>query len=140
MFTKEETEKIKKTIIDAELETSGEIRVHIGKKCMGDPYEKAIKVFNKLGMHRTELRNGVLIFLAPQQQKLAIIGDEGINNKVPDNFWDNIKDTMINHFKSNDIIQGLTDGITQSALQLKEHFPYTDNDKDELSNEITFDK
>ena len=77
---------------------------------------------------------------APQQQKLAIIGDQGINNKVPDNFWDNIKDTMISHFKSSNFVQGLTEGIIQSGLQLKEHFPYTVNDKDELSNEITFDK
>ena len=122
----------------AELNTSGEIRVHIDKKCKIDPIDKAIEVFEKLGMQNTELRNGVLIYVATSNKKLAIIGDEGINNAVSENFWDDIKDEMISHFKNGDFTAGLSNGIIKSGQQLKKHFPYQSDDVDELSNEISF--
>ncbi len=135
-------ENDKKTIVDAitkaELNTSGEIRVHIDKKCKIDPIDKAIEVFEKLGMQNTELRNGVLIYVATSNKKLAIIGDEGINNAVSENFWDDIKDEMISHFKNGDFTAGLSNGIIKSGQQLKKHFPYQSDDVDELSNEISF--
>lgn len=135
-------EKDKNTIVDAitsaELNTSGEIRVHIDKKCKIDPIDKAIEVFEKLGMQNTEQRNGVLIYLATDNKKLAIVGDKGINNVVEDNFWDDIKNEMITHFKNGEFALGLSNGIIKSGEQLKTHFPYKSDDTNELTNEISF--
>src|SRR5699024_10333035 len=99
-FTDRQREAIQQAIEQAELNTSGEIRVHIDKKCKEDPVKKAVEVFEKLGMHKTELKNGVLIYVAMDDQKLAIVGDKGINDVVPDHFWDDERDMMIGYFKN----------------------------------------
>ena len=86
-----DNEKIVAAIKEAELNTSGEIRVHIESTCKSNPYDRAVYIFNYLKMYKTVARNGVLIYVAVKSQKFAIIGDEGINNAVPDDFWDKIK-------------------------------------------------
>jgi len=87
-LTKDEQAQIVKAIESAELNTSGEIRVHLESLCSGDPFKRAVYLFNKLKMHKTKDRNGVLIYIAFESKKFAIIGDSGINEKVSDNFWD----------------------------------------------------
>ena len=138
MFNKTEKKTIVDAITEAELNTSGEIRIHIDKKCKNNPIDKAVKIFEKLGMHKTEHRNGVLIYIATSNKKLAIIGDEGINRVVTENFWDEIKDEMISHFKDDNFIVGLSNGIIKAGQQLKKHFPYKSDDINELTNEISF--
>ena len=139
-FTKEEKEDITFAIKNAELDTSVEIRVHIENTCKGDAKDQAAYLFNKLEMHKTELRNGVLFFLAVKNRKFAILGDMGINQKVPENFWDDIRDTMLDHFRENKFADGLVEGITMAGKQLKEHFPYQTDDVNELPDEISFGK
>jgi len=138
MFTQDEKEQIVAAISEAELNTSGEIRVHIEKKCKTDPIDKAIEIFEKLGMQNTKERNGVLIYVATANNKLAIVGDKGINNVVDENFWEEIKNDMITHFKNGDFPKGLSNGILKAGEQLKTHFPYASDDTNELSNEISF--
>ena len=137
-FTQSQKESIQSAIANAELNTSGEIRVHIDNKCAVAPVEKAIEVFEKLKMHETELRNGVLIYVAVQDHKLAIVGDQGINDAVAHNFWDEIKNNLIESFKKGLYAEGLSDGINAAGMQLKAHFPYQSDDTNELSNEISF--
>ena len=137
-FTKEEKEDITLAIKNAELDTSGEIRVHIENTCKGDAKDQAAYLFEKLSMHKTELRNGVWFYLAVKNRKFAILGDVGINQKVPENFWDNIRDTMLGRFRENKFTDGLVEGITMAGKQLKEHFPYQTDDVNELSDEISF--
>ena len=137
-FSQAQKEAIQSAIAEAELNTSGEIRVHIDDRCPVAPVEKAIEVFEKLKMHETELRNGVLIYLALKDHKLAIVGDQGINDAVADNFWDEIKNNLIESFKKGLYAEGLTDGIKSAGKQLKAHFPYQSDDINELSNEISF--
>src|SRR6478735_3091048 len=86
-FTETEQQQIIEAIKQAELNTSGEIRLHIEPTCDGDPYERAQKVFESLGMQTTELKNGVLFYLAYKSKKFAIIGDKGIHEKVSQQFW-----------------------------------------------------
>ena len=131
---------IEQAIHGAEENTSGEIRVHIDSRCKGDVLDAAAWVFGKLGMHKTHLRNGVLIYLAVQDQKFAIIGDAGINQKVPANFWDNIKTDMESHFRTGEFTTGLVHGITMTGNQLKTHFPHQKDDVNELPDEISFGK
>jgi uncharacterized membrane protein len=124
----------------AELNTSGEIRLHIENKCKEDVFDRAAGVFDLLNMHRTKLRNGVLFYLATSDRKFAILGDIGINAKVPVNFWEDIHSTVTEYFKQEKYVEGLCKGISMSGEQLKQHFPYQQSDKNELSDEISFGK
>ena len=118
-FTKDEQNLIKQAIAKAELNTSGEVRVHIDNKCNGDVLDVAANQFKKLDMHKTELRNGVLFYLSVSNRKFAILGDKGINEKVPANFWDIIRDEMAIHFKQNNFVEGLSKGIAMAGEKLK---------------------
>lgn len=137
-FTEKQQEEIIKSIENAELNTSGEIRLHLENTCKSDPVKRAIEVFEKLGMHETKLRNGVLFYLSINDKKIAVIGDKGINDIVPTNFWDDIKNEIINHFKNNQFTDGLCKGIEKAGEKLKIHFPFDSNDTNELSNDISF--
>ena len=139
-FTEQQQEDIKMAIMDAELDTSGEIRVHIENTLVGDNMDRAAYLFKKLGMYKTEKRNGVLIYLAVKNRRFAIIGDSGINAVVPSNFWDEIKNAMIYHFRDSMFTEGLVEAIAMTGHQLKKHFPYLKGDVNELSDEISFGK
>jgi len=139
-FTKKEKEEIQKAILNAELDTSGEIRVHIETNCEGEVLDRTAYLFKKIGMQKTELRNGVLIYLAVQSHKFAIIGDKGINAVVPENFWDAIKEKMTTYFEKEEFVHGLAEGIEQTGKQLKKHYPRHLDDINELSDEISFGK
>ena len=137
-FTKEEQQKIVAAIKEAELNTSGEIRVHIENHCKEEALERAAEVFYDLKMNRTAARNGILFYLAVKDRKFAIIGDEGINKEVEHDFWNDIKDEMISNFKENKFAEGLIAGILKCGDKLKKHFPYQNYDVNELSDEISF--
>ncbi len=137
-FTKEEGNRIIAAIRAAELNTSGEIRVHIEAKCKGDIMKQAQKTFRKLGMKKTVARNGVLFFIAPERRSFAIIGDEGIDAVVPANFWDDVKNRLQTNFRTAKFEQGITEGIQLVGEKLKAHFPYQDDDANELPDEISY--
>ncbi len=136
-LTQEEEQEIVEAIRMAEKETSGEIRIHLEKTTSIAPYDRALEVFNFLKMDQTELKNGVLIYLAVKDKKFAICGDKGINDQVEVDFWDSTKEAMSNQFKKGNFKQGLIDGITMAGEQLQKYFPYLENDTNELSNEIS---
>lgn len=138
MFSPQDQEKIKNAIISAEKNTSGEIKVHIELYCKTNPMQRAIQLFNQLELYRTAARNGVLIYLAYKDHKFAILGDEGIHTIVGQDFWDTTKDVMIGHFKNGQYLQGLCEGIEKAGEQLKTNFPYQSDDKNELSDDISF--
>jgi uncharacterized membrane protein len=138
-FSEAEQLSIVQAIRDAEKDTSGEIRVHLDKTCSGDPYKKAIKVFENLDMHKTAQRNGVLFYLSIDDHKLAIIGDKGIDEKVPADFWHVILEEIVQLFKQGKLAEGLTHGIAKAGQQLSTFFPYHKDDHNELSNDISFD-
>ncbi len=139
-FTKEEKEKIAASIREAENTTSGEVRVHLEKGCKEDVMDRAAHIFEKLEMHKTELRNGVLFYLAVEDQKFAILGDAGINAVTPETFWDDIKAKMLQHFKNGRFAEGLVEGIKMSGEALKKHFPHQKDDVNELSDDISYGK
>ena len=136
-LTKAEEQEIVKAIGKAEKNTSGEIRVHIEKEISVAAIDRAMEVFRNLNMENTQERNGVIIYVAVKSKQFAIYGDKGINEKVGDDFWNSTKDAMANHFKEGNFKQGLIDGVLNAGEQLKTHFPYEDNDINELSNEIS---
>lgn len=137
-FSSEEQKQISEAIAAAEKATSGEIRICMEKSCSEDVLDRAANYFHKLGMDKTELRNGVLIYLATTDHKFAIIGDAGINKVVPENFWDSTKEAMLTHFKSGELAAGIVTGIRLAGEQLATYFPCLDGDKNELSDEIDY--
>lgn len=129
----------------AEKNTSGEIRVHLEPRSISaeepnehiDAFDRAAEVFDMLSMHNTKERNGVLIYVAVKDRTLVIMGDQGINDIVGQNFWESTKDIIINHFKNGEMKQGLVEGILKAGEQLKKHFPHKEEDKNELPDDIS---
>jgi uncharacterized membrane protein len=139
-FTEQQKKAIQEAIAKAELNTSGEIRVHIDNACKEDVLDKATITFHRLKMDATGLRNGVLFYLAVKDHKFAILGDKGINEKVPADFWDHIKEEMLVHFKQQQFTEGLCKGIGMAGEKLKLNFPLLENDSNELTNDVSFGK
>ena len=139
-FSLREQEEIRLAIKEAELDTSGVIRVHVENSCKGDVLDRAAYVFKQLGMEKTELRNGVLIYLAIKHRKFAIIGDKGINSVVPSDFWDTIKKEMMDSFRREEFRAGLCKAIAAVGENLKKYFTYKKDDVNELTNDISFGK
>jgi len=139
-FSEAEKEQIVNAIRQAELNTSGEIRLHVELHCKEDVLDHAAFIFERLNMHETEQRNGVLFYIAVEDRKLAILGDVGINSAVPQGFWNDIKEDMVTHFKQGSFAQGLAEGILMAGEQLKKYFPYKDDDVNELPDDISFGK
>lgn len=137
-FSLEQIRQIEAAIQSAEKNTSGEIRVHIENHCKTDAVKCATEMFQKLGMHKTDLRNGVMFYLAVKDKKFAVIGDEGIHKHVPTGFWDLVRDKMQEQFKHEKFTEGLCEGIEMTGIELKKYFTLSSNDKDELSNEVMF--
>jgi uncharacterized membrane protein len=136
-LTDQEEQEIIEVIKEAERNTSGEIRVHLEKSLDREPIARAQELFHLLGMDKTADKNGVLFYVAVDDHKFAIIGDEGIDKVVPDNFWESIKDEVINEFVKGNSKTGLVKGIRHAGDKLKEYFPYNNKDDNELSDEIS---
>ncbi len=137
-LTSYEEQKVLQAIADAELETSGEVRLHMDKWCKTDPLYKAKNLFAHLGMDKTKERNGVLIYVAVKEKKFAIVGDEGIDKVVPEDFWESTKEIIKMHLAKGELVAGLEAGIAEVGIQLKQFFPYQSDDKNELPNEISY--
>src|SRR5580692_11111796 len=106
-FSDEQKQQIRAAVQRLELKTTGEIRLHVEGDCKDDAYERALHVFHKLHMHKTKHRNAVLFYLAINHNKFAIVGDEGIHKKVPENFWVTVKDHVIAQFKQGKFTEGI---------------------------------
>lgn len=137
-FTEEQKAAMVAAIQQAEKATSGEIRVHIENHCRKNVLDRAADVFAQLKMHKTAARNGVLVYVALEDRKLAILGDAGINAKVPANFWEGIKIRMVEQFKQGLITEGISEAVLSAGNALKTYFPYQTDDKNELPDDISF--
>jgi uncharacterized membrane protein len=136
-LTATQEKQIIEAIKKSEKNTSGEIRVHIEKSTDKPPMERALEVFHFLKMDATKLRNGVLLYIAVESRKFVILGDEGINNKVPDDFWETEKEMVLSYFSKGEFSKGLVLAINKVGEKLKNFFPYQSNDTNELSDEIS---
>ena len=131
--------RIVDAIAAAEKETSGEIRVHIQPRTgSGEIRDVAERTFERLGMTKTQLRNGVLLFIASEDRQFTILGDSGIHDKVPAGFWDDVIAKLTSRFKAGEFSDGIVEAIEAAGEHLAAYFPRSDKDVDELSNEIDF--
>lgn len=132
-------ERIVQAICTAEEKTSGEIRVHIQPKAHGEIRNVAERTFERLGMTKTDLRSGVLLFIATEEQRFVILGDAGINEKVPAGFWDEIAAKLTIRFKNREFTDGIVEAIHSAGEELRHYFPRAEGDVNELTNEINVD-
>lgn len=138
-FSADEQKRILEAIEKAEDHTSGEIRLHLEGRCpTEEPLDHAKELFFQLEMDKTAQRNGVLIYLATASHRFAILGDEGIHRVVPENFWEDVKELMVSHFREDDFGQGMVEGIGRIGEKLHEFFPWQSDDANELPDEISF--
>ena len=136
-LTAQEEQQIIEAINKAELETSGEIRVHIEKGLTENCIERAKEVFNYLKMQETKDKNGVLFYVSVHNKSFAILGDSGIDKVVPNDFWESVKNIVTSEFSKGNKVEGLVKGITEAGKKLKYYFPYHSKDTNELTNEIS---
>jgi uncharacterized membrane protein len=131
--------RIVEAINTAEQLTSGEIRVHVQPRARGEIRNVAERTFERLGMTKTALRNGVLLFIASEEQRFVILGDEGIDAKVPAGFWDEIAAKLTIRFKQQEFTDGIVETIHSAGEQLRHYFPRAHDDVNELVNDINID-
>lgn len=137
-FTQEQKDAMVSAIQQAEKDTSGEIRIHFENHTKREILDRAAQVFAELKMHKTALRNGVLIYIVLEDKKLAILGDAGLNAKVPANFWDGIKNRMVEKFKAGQVCEGICEAVREAGVQLKTYFPCQEDDVNELPDDLSF--
>lgn len=137
LFGEADCRRLEEAIHAAESGTSGEIRVHIDDLCEEDVMDRAAFLFSELEMHKTALRNGVLIYVSIIDHKMAIIGDAGIHSRTGTAFWEDTRKGMISFFQKEQWMEGLSFGIRSAGEKLKEFFPHAHNDTNELPNTIT---
>ena len=134
-------ERVKQAIEQAERRTSGEIVVSVSPFFWGSVQRAAERAFARLGVSRTNDRNGVLIFIVPSRRQFVVLGDQGIHARVGQAFWDGVAEALSVRFRADDITGALLDGIDRIGRELAAHFPYQGaRDVDELSNEPDFGK
>ncbi len=137
MLTQTDIRRVSAAIAEAELQTSGEIRVHVEPGMKGDVMDCAVRVFQRLKMHRTKERNGVLILVAPRRRAFVILGDTGIHDKVPPGFWESVRDVMQSHFREGRTVEGILAGVQRAGEELRAYFPSKPDDRNELPNVVT---
>ncbi len=132
-------EAVRRAVALAEAGSSAEIRVHLDHKCPGDPMARAVAVFERLGMHRTAERHGVLIYVAVTDRKLAVIGDQGIHERVGEAYWRRLVADVIAHFREERPRDGFLHAVRDVAAALRQHFPRRPDDQNELSDEVSIE-
>jgi uncharacterized membrane protein len=138
-LTREERYRVLEATARFEAATSGEIRVHLAEHSHGDPTRAAAQAFERLGMTRTEERNGILLFVSVRDRHVAVIGDRGIHERVPDTFWAQVVLAVEAAFAEGRFADGLVNGIAMAGAQLAEHFPHRAGDRNELPDTISDD-
>ena len=128
---------VAQAVAAAERTTSAEIRVHLDDRCPGEAMRHAIAVFERLGMHATAERSGVLIYVAVSDRKLAVIGDRGIHERVGAGYWLQVVDAMLGHLRASRPRDGLVQAVTSVGAALGSHFPRRGDDRNELADDVS---
>lgn len=138
LLSVDDERRVVEAIRSAERRTSGEIRVHVQGSCGADPLEAAARVFERLGMARTAARNGVLVFLAVDDRRFAIVGDRGIHENVGSAYWEALRDALADHLRAGRAADGLVATIESLGQALSRRFPRGGDDRNELPDRVSY--
>lgn len=139
-LTDDQEEAVVRAIAQAEKQTSGEIRIHLEEQTSRDPLERAARLFHELGMDQTERQNGILIYVATEDHKVAVYAGKGIHRQVEDHFWNDVLELILKHFREGRHAEGLIAAVEASAAKLAEMYPHAGSDVNELTNQISYRK
>jgi uncharacterized membrane protein len=144
IFSPADFDAIAAAVAEAERRTAGEIRVHIERRVNGtshdaapDPLARARDVFAALRMHETALHAGVLVYLAVEDHKLAIVGDEGIHARVGEGYWERLRDRMVERLRSGAAREAVLEAVAEVGAVLAREFPRSPDDVDELPDTVS---
>ena len=138
IYSQSDLDFLKTCIEKAEKTTSGEIRLHLEAVCSNEISEnRAQEVFMELGMTQTKQRNAILIYLAFESKKFVLWGDQGIHERVGQDFWDKQAQFLSEQLKDGHFVSGMQKVIEHLGIALGEFFPWDESDKDELDNSIS---
>jgi uncharacterized membrane protein len=144
LFAADDFDAIARAVSEAEARTSAEIRIHLERRVPRghrrtppDTFGRARDVFARLGMHRTALRHGVLIYLALEDRQVAIVGDDGIHVRVGDAYWGGICDLVVERLRQGASRAALVDAVAELGSVLARHFPRQPGDTNELSDSVS---
>jgi uncharacterized membrane protein len=136
-LSEDDLEAVARAVVQAEGHTSAEIRVHLDHACAGDALQRAIKVFERLGMHKTAGRNAVLVYVSVTDRKLAVIGDKGIHERVGEDYWQGLVAGVLLRMRQQGPRDGLVHAVAEIGTALGHHFPRRPHDKNALSDEVS---
>jgi uncharacterized membrane protein len=133
----DDLEAVARAVTEAEGHTSAEVRVHLDHSCDGDVLQQAIKVFERLDMHKTAARSGVLVYVSVTDRKLAVIGDRGIHERLGEAYWRGLVAAVRERMRQQQSRDGLIHAVAEVGRELGRHFPRRPGDKNELSDQVS---
>jgi uncharacterized membrane protein len=136
-FSEGDLAEVSAAIAGAEALTSAEVRVHLDRRCPGDPTARAAAVFEQLEMHQTRERNGVLVYVALDDHRLAVVGDRSIHERVGQPYWERLAATLSAHFAQGRRREGLSAVVHELGRELARHFPRRPDDANELTDQVS---
>jgi uncharacterized membrane protein len=137
LFSEDDLEAVTRAVAEAERHTSAEVRVHLDHSCKGDVLQRAIRIFERLGMHKTAERHGVLLYVSVTDRKLAVIGDRGIHERVGEAYWRGLVDAVRERLRQQQSRDSLIHALAEVGRELARHFPRRPGDKNELSDDVS---
>jgi uncharacterized membrane protein len=88
-------------------------------------------------MHRTAQRHGVLLYLAVEDHRLAVVGDRGIHERVGQAYWRALAASIAARLHGAPPADAILDGVGKIGRTLARHFPRRPDDRNELSDEVS---
>ena len=114
---------LRELLAEAETKSTGKIMVHMDGWCKTSALFKAKNRFAHFRLDRLKGKNGVLIYLAYKEGKLAVVCGSGISSRVAPDLWDQLADEMRALAEKGDYFSALHTGVVRCTEQLVQHYP-----------------
>ncbi|MBF0298131.1 MAG: hypothetical protein HQK51_05390 [Oligoflexia bacterium] len=98
--------------------------------------EQAIMAFYQNCLYNTRSQTGILIFISILERQVFILGDRGINQKIPPGFWNTLTQELVSGIRQGKAGESICRIIEKCGHELAKHFPYLADDKNELSDNL----
>ncbi len=141
ILTKDELQDLSHQISEIEKKTSAEIRIVVRhKKHWSERKLSARQVaereFRTLGMARTKLGTGILVFILVSERNFELLADRGIIAVLPDEYWTQAAGKLSEHFSKNNFFMGLKTALAEVGEVLESKLPPVPGNQEELPNDV----
>ncbi|MBI1363654.1 MAG: hypothetical protein GC134_06685 [Proteobacteria bacterium] len=83
----------------------------------------ARQMFVELGLHDTQHRGGVMVFVSDAERHVEIIADKGIAALVPQTVWQSILDDFVADIRAGELANGYEKALQRCGAVLVQHMP-----------------